>query len=52
MAKLPFYFRDVKSYTKNGQLWVDFKISTFGILCLIIDCLIRNVFKFLKDKLC
>lgn len=48
MAKLPFYFRDVKSYFKNGKLWVDFKISNFGILCLIIECLIRKLFR--KDK--
>jgi hypothetical protein len=45
MAKLPFYFRDVKNYVKNGKLWIDFKISNFGIFCLIIDCLIRKLFR-------
>ena len=45
MAKLPFYFKDTKNYFKNGKLWIDFKISNFGIFCLIIDCLIRKLFR-------
>jgi hypothetical protein len=48
MAKLPFYFKDVKNYVKNGKLWVDFKISNIGILCLIIDCLIKKLIRIKK----
>jgi len=49
MAKLPFYFKNVKTYYKNGQLWVDFKISNFGIIFLVIHCLIKKLFR-LKEK--
>jgi hypothetical protein len=50
MAKLPFYFRNVKSYFKNGKLWIDFKISNFGIFCLIINYLIRKLLKNEKNR--
>jgi hypothetical protein len=50
MAKLPFYFKDVKCYSKNGKLYTDFKISNLGILCLIIDCRIRKILKKIKKN--
>jgi hypothetical protein len=49
MAKLPFYFKNVKTYYKNGQAWVDFKISNFGIIFLVIHCLIKKLFR-IKEK--
>ena len=42
MAKMPWYFKNVKTISKNGQIFMEFDVPWYGQLILLIKLLWRK----------